>query len=107
MPRHLYGCHACDNPSCVNPSHIWPGTCRQNAQDMIAKGRGGGAVQVNREKTHCAHGHALTGANVKIVTRHGITNRVCRECQRKFDRECKRRHYVPAAERKEGREYAW
>lgn len=31
--------HMCDNPSCCNPSHIRPGTLKQNSQDMVNKGR--------------------------------------------------------------------
>ena len=39
IPKGTYACHSCDNPSCVNPHHIWPGTPAQNTTDMIAKGR--------------------------------------------------------------------
>lgn len=33
-------CHECDVPSCVNPSHLFIGTNKTNAEDRERKGRG-------------------------------------------------------------------
>lgn len=35
----LLALHRCDNPPCCNPRHLFVGTAKDNAQDMLRKGR--------------------------------------------------------------------
>lgn len=59
-PDNKYALHTCDNPICVNPSHLYWGTHLQNIQDMNSRGRG------NVEAAHKAV-RKLTDREVKDI----------------------------------------
>lgn len=78
--------HICRVRSCVNPDHLRVVT---HAQNNIENSLSGGAL--NKQKTHCLHGHLYDEANTLYYRYNGGTQRHCRAC----DRIQHKRRYVP------------
>lgn len=65
-------CHKCDNPPCVNPSHLWIGTRAENLEDMRAKGRAVYSHSMGRP------GEANAGARLREADVRAIRERYAR-----------------------------
>lgn len=57
IPARMVVCHHCDNPACIEPSHLFIGTQRDNIDDMMRKGRHASGPALQR---------ALRGSHFKI-----------------------------------------
>ncbi len=56
---------------------LWKGGKHGKGYGLFWFGRGNGPTAVNSRRTHCFHGHALSGANLCINKRG---RRACRAC---------------------------
>jgi HNH endonuclease len=76
IPEGLQIDHLCRVRHCVNPGHMEPVSQAENLR------RGAGpwpAAAINRDKTHCPHGHAYDEVN---TIRRSDGSRRCRICNR-------------------------
>jgi hypothetical protein len=72
VPSDVDVLHHCDNPACVRPDHLFLGTAKDNAQDMMAKGRGGYRTWRGEENGHAK----LTRIQVASIRAEYATGKV-------------------------------
>lgn len=86
--------HICRNRKCVNPKHL---RLVSNADNVLI---GIGPTAINKRKTHCPRGHALTEDNL-VACKLAIGVRVCCICEKVRNRISKanRREQINAYQR--------
>lgn len=65
IPEGMAVLHECDNPSCVNPSHLRVGTQSENSADMRQKNRGASPPRTQFGSKH--HDTKLTEEDVRYI----------------------------------------
>lgn len=72
-------CHHCDNPSCVNPAHLFRSSHSGNHADMVIKGRHARAVRHGRAKLTVDAVRAIRKAHdegetyAALASRYGVS----------------------------------
>jgi hypothetical protein len=82
IPPGMLVCHSCDNPSCVNPNHLWLGTNADNTRDKVEKGRAayaageanGSAILTEDKVRMIREEYALGGITCKaLAAKYGVS----------------------------------
>ncbi len=72
IPEGLHICHHCDNPSCVNPNHLFLGTHQDNMKDRDMKGRNNCAKGSNHGESKLTEQQILEIRNIINMTQKEI-----------------------------------
>jgi len=75
IPKGMCVCHRCDTPACVNPSHLFLGTQKENVIDRYKKGRFSGYTHPRAKLTFDQINliRSLNLTNAKIAELYGVS----------------------------------
>ena len=79
----LFVCHHCDNPSCVNPNHLFLGTIHDNNLDRDQKGRNNPKCKLTPEQIHDIRSTPLyRGSGVELSRKYQISEKHIRDIRK-------------------------
>lgn len=96
IPGDLTIDHLCRVKACVNPAHM----------ELVTRGENSRRGRAAQEA--CAHGHPLSGDNLRLQIREdGRTYRICIACSRRYLRESYDRNYKPTSGKRRAKRSAY
>lgn len=75
IPEGMEILHSCDNPSCVNPSHLSAGTRKDNMVDAVQKGRSAGMKLADASVIALLKDYIRGMSHADIAIKYGISVR--------------------------------
>lgn len=79
--------HTCDNPACINPAHLKPGTHADNVSDRVSRGRSAigknnGRAKLTEENVLHIVCNELHLSDAELSRKYGVTRRVFYDIRR-------------------------
>jgi len=85
IPKGMFVCHHCDNPSCVNPAHLFLGDNATNLRDAAKKGR------INTTKLtpqRVYEIYEMQGTQQSIADKYGVSRSAVQQIKTKNSWKC-------------------
>jgi hypothetical protein len=79
--------HHCDNPCCVNPEHLYPGSNADNVEDRVRRGRGlAGSRNTNSKLTErqVIEMRSLEETSIIVAAKYGVSTNTVRRVRGRY-----------------------